>query len=52
MSNNFKSFCTRMWLDYADETSSFGSITLNKEEYVKTYNEWLLKKYAEQTENK
>jgi|TARA_R100000781_G_scaffold87811_1_gene54055 hypothetical protein len=47
---NFESFCTRMWLDYADETSSFGSITLDKEEYVRTYNDWLRKKYAEQLE--
>ena len=50
MVNNFRSFCSRMWLDHCDENSAFGAIALDKEEYIKTYNEWLLKKYAEQLE--
>ena len=52
MANNFKSFCTRMWLDHCDENSAFGAIALDKEEYIKTYNEWLLQKYAEQVEER
>ena len=50
MANTFRSFCDRMWLDYCDENSAFGAIALDKEEYIKTYNEWLLEKYAEQME--
>ena len=50
MANNFKSFCSRMWLDHCDENSAFGAIKLTEEEYIKTYNEWLLEKYAEQVE--
>jgi len=50
MSNNFKSFCTRMWLDHCDENSAFGAVKLTEEEYIKTYNKWLLEKYAKQVE--
>ena len=39
-----------MWLDHCDENSAFGSVALDKEEYIKTYNEWLLEKFAEQME--
>ena len=52
MTNSFKSFCSRMWLDHCDENSAFGSVALDKEEYIKTYNEWLLEKYAEQMEER
>ena len=52
MANTFRSFCDRMWLDHCDENSAFGAVALDKEEYIKTYNEWLLQKYAEQLENK
>ena len=52
MSDTYKSFCIRMWLDYCDETSSFGSITLDKEAYIKKYNSWLLQKYAKQVEKR
>ena len=52
MSNNFRSFCSRMWLDHCDENSAFGAIALDKEEYIKTYNQWLLQKYAEQVEER
>ena len=41
-----------MWLDHCDENAAFGAIKLTEEEYKKEFNEWLLKKYAEQTENK
>jgi len=50
MKNTFKSFCSRMWLDHCDENSAFGAIKLTEEEYKKEFNEWLLKKYAEQVE--
>ena len=52
MPDTFYSFCTRMWLDYCDEYSSFGSETLSKEEYIKQYNNWLLQKYAEHVEKR
>ena len=52
MANNFKSFCSRMWLDHCDENAAFGAIKLTEEEYIKTYNEWLLQKYAEQVEKR
>ena len=48
----FRQFCTRMYLDYSDEFSSFGSERLSEEEYIKQNNEWLLKKYAEQVEKR
>ena len=52
MDKSFNQFCTRMWLDYCDETSSFGSITLDKETYITKYNSWLLQKYAKQMEKR
>ena len=42
--NTFKSFCSRMWLDYSDEHIT-NPDRLNEEEYVKTYHEWLLEKW-------
>ena len=50
MANNFKSFCSRMWLDHCDENAAFGAIKLTEEEYKKEFNDGLLQKYAEQVE--
>jgi len=50
--STFRQFCTRMYLDYSDEFSSCGSERLSEKEYIKQYNEWLLKKYAEQVEKR
>ena len=50
--DTFRQFCTRMYLDYSDEFSSWGSKRLSEKEYVKQYNEWLLKKYAEHVEKR
>ena len=52
MSDTYSSFCTRMWLDHCDENAAFGAIKLDKEEYIKTYNSWLLQKYAEHVEKR
>ena len=52
MADTFYSFCTRMWLDYCDEYSSFGSETLSKEDYIKQYNNWLLQEYAKIVEKR
>ena len=41
-----------MWLDYCDEHSAFGSETLDKEEYIKQYNKWLLQEYAKIVEKR
>ena len=42
--NTFKSFCTRMWLDYSDEHIT-NPDRLNEKEYVETYHEWLLERW-------
>ena len=42
--DNFKSFCTRMWLDYNDEHITDPN-RLNQEEYVERWYEWLLDKW-------
>ena len=47
---NFKSFCSRMWLDHCDENKTLHSNALTYEEYVKRYGGWLLNKYLEQVE--
>ena len=52
MSDTYKSFCIRMWLDHCDENSAFGAVKLTEEEYITTDNEWLLQKYAEQVEKR
>tara|TARA_Y100001938_G_C8091250_1_gene435209 strand:- start:2755 stop:2928 length:174 start_codon:yes stop_codon:yes gene_type:complete len=52
MDDTFYSFCRRMWLDYCDEHSSFGSTTLTEKEYIKKYNKWLLQKYAKIVEER
>jgi|3_EtaG_2_1085321.scaffolds.fasta_scaffold25629_3 uncharacterized protein CbrC (UPF0167 family) len=46
----FTQFCRRMWLDHCDENSAFGAVKVTEKEYIKTYNEWLLQKYAEELE--
>ena len=48
--SNFRSFCSRMYLDYSDEFSSCGSERLSEEEYIRTYNKWLLQEYAKYKE--
>ena len=50
--DTFRNFCTRMWLDYSDEHSAFGSTTLSEKEYIKEHNKWLLKQYAKYKEEK
>ena len=52
MEDTFYSFCRRMWLDYCDEHSSFGSITLSEKEYITEYNKWLLQEYAKHVEKR
>lgn len=42
--NTFKSFCSRMWLDYSDEHITNPN-RLDEKEYVETYYEWLLEKW-------
>ncbi len=42
--NTFKSFCSRMWLDYSDEHIT-NPDRLDEKEYVETYYEWLLEKW-------
>jgi len=41
-----------MWLDHCDENKTPFSITYTEQEYKKEFNKWLLKKYAEEMENK
>jgi len=41
----YHSFCRRMWLDYCDEFSSFGSTALDYDTYVREYKDSLLKKF-------
>ena len=52
MSDTYRSFCTRMWLDHCDENAAFGAIKLDREEYIKTYSSWLLQKYAAHVEKR
>ena len=42
--NTFKSFWSRMWLDYSDEHIT-DSNRLNEKEYVERYHDWLLEKW-------
>ena len=43
---NFKSFCSRMWLDHCDENKTLYSNPLTYEEYIKRNWIWLLDKYS------
>ena len=47
---NFKSFCSRMWLDHCDENKAPLCITYTKEEYIKRNWIWLLDKYSKEVE--
>ncbi len=47
---NFKSFCSRMWLDHCDENKTLHSNPLTYEEYVNRHWIWLLDKYSKQVE--
>ena len=41
----FESFCSRMYLDYSDETSDPYSIRLEKKDYIAKYKDWLRKQF-------
>jgi len=45
--DTFRSFCTRMWLDYCDENNDpISSIDrMDRDEYVERWEEWLLEKW-------
>ncbi len=42
--DDFRSFCTRMWLDYSDEHMTDPN-RLNEEEYIERWYDWLLDKW-------
>ena len=47
LTNDFDSFCRRMWLDYCDEHGTvFGGVPLSEKEYTSKYNEFLMEKYG------
>ena len=41
----FESFCSRMYLDYSDETSDPYSERLEKKDYIAKYKDWLRKQF-------
>ena len=43
----FESFCSRMYLDYSDETSDPYSIRLEKKDYIAKYKDWLKKQFID-----
>lgn len=45
--DTFKSFCTRMWLDYCDENNTAMSERMTRDEYVERWNDWLLGKWQD-----
>ena len=47
----FRQFCTRMYLDYSDETSSPHATRLERADYEKQYESWLVKKFLEKEKN-
>ncbi len=47
---NFKSFCSRMWLDNCDENKTPHGNPISYEEYVKRHWIWLLDKYSKEVE--
>ena len=47
---NFKSFCSRMWLDNCDENKTPHGNPLSYEEYIKRNWIWLLDQYSKQVE--
>ena len=42
--DSFRSFCSRMWLDYNDEHMTNPN-RLTEEEYVERWHEWLLDRW-------
>ena len=44
---SFKSFCSRMYLDYSDETSDPYSERLEKKDYIAKYKDWLRKQFID-----
>ncbi len=44
---SFKSFCSRMYLDYSDETSDPYSEILEKKDYIAKYKDWLKKQFID-----
>ena len=44
---SFKSFCSRMYLDYSDETSDPYSERLEKKDYIAKYKDWLKKQFID-----
>ena len=48
--SNFKSFCSRMWLDNCDENKTPHGNPLSYEEYIKRNWIWLLDQYSKQVE--
>ena len=47
---NFKSFCSRMWLDNCDENKTPHGNPISYEEYIKRNWIWLLDKYSKEVE--
>ena len=43
----FESFCSRMYLDYSDETSDPYSERLEKKDYIAKYKDWLKKQFID-----
>ena len=47
VTEQFESFCSRMWLDNCDENKAFGAVSYTKDEYISKYNTWLWEKFQE-----
>ena len=47
---NFKSFCSRMWLDNCDENKTPHGNPISYEEYIKRNWIWLLDQYSKQVD--
>jgi hypothetical protein len=49
LSNDFDSFCTRMWLDNEDENLNLPASgnRMDRDEYVERWHEWLLEKWQD-----
>ena len=51
LSDKFAGYTSRMWLDYCDENSSFGSVADDYPTYLVNNFKWLVKKYNEHNGN-
>lgn len=51
LSDKFAGFTSRMWLDYCDENSSFGSHADDYPTYLVNNFKWLVKKFNESNGN-